>query len=117
MSELNVQTYEQIPARFEAGPFPVAKAAKEAAEDIPAHAPVALNGEGKLALLTATTAEDVTTVDAAGLYGVTPEAIEAGKTGPVYLTGEFFADSLVLPDGAAAADVEIPLRAIGIFLK
>ncbi len=35
----------------------------------------------------------------------------------IYLTGEFFADALVLPDGVKAEDIEVPLRDIGIFLK
>ena len=35
----------------------------------------------------------------------------------IYLTGEFFADGLALPDGVTAADIEAALRNIGIFLK
>ena len=31
--------------------------------------------------------------------------------------GEFFADALVLPAGMTAADVEVPLRNLGIYLK
>ena len=34
----------------------------------------------------------------------------------VYLSGEYFADSLALTEGVTAADVEVPLRNIGIFL-
>ena len=35
----------------------------------------------------------------------------------MYLSGEFFADALVLPANATAADVEVPLRNLGIYLK
>ena len=99
----------------------VAKAVKPAAVDIPAHAPVVLNSDGKLALITATTTGEgdaaKTTVTTTGLYGVVPEAAKKDEDAVVYLTGEFFADSLTLPDGATVADVETPLRNIGIFLK
>ena len=37
--------------------------------------------------------------------------------GIVYLSGEFFADALVLPANATAVDVEVPLRNLGIYLK
>lgn len=107
--DLAVKTYRYDPHHFEAGVGPVAKAAKVAAADIPAHAPVALDGDGKLALLTAD--------NKASLYGLTPDSIRADEEGPVWLTGEYFADSLVLPEGMTAADIEVALRNIGIFLK
>lgn len=107
--DLAVKTYRYDPHHFEAGVGPVAKAAKVAAADIPAHAPVALDGDGKLALLTAD--------NKASLYGLTPDSIRADEEGPVWLTGEYFADSLVLPEGVTAADIEVALRNIGIFLK
>ena len=53
----------------------------------------------------------------AGIYGLTPDSIRAGEEGPVWLTGEYFADSLALPEGVTAADIEVALRNIGIFLK
>ncbi len=119
--DLGVKTYRYEPTRFEAGVGPVAKSAKVAAEDIPAHAPVVLNSDGKLALVTVTTTGSgenaKTTVTTTGLYGVTPDSIQKDEEGPVYLTGEYFADSLVLPEGVTTADVEVPLRNIGIFLK
>lgn len=107
--DLAVKTYRYDPHHFEAGTGPVAKAVKKAAADIPAHAPVALDGDGKLALLTAD--------NKASVYGLVPDSIRADEEGPVWLTGEYFADSLVLPEGMTAADVETALRNIGIFLK
>ena len=55
----------------------VAKAVKEAAADIPAHAPVALDSDGKLALLTAD--------NKASVYGLAPDSIRAGEEGPVWV--------------------------------
>ena len=107
--DLAGQTYRYDPHHFEAGVGPVAKAAKVAAADIPAHAPVVLDGDGKLALITAD--------NQAGIYGLAPDSIRAGEEGPVWLTGEYFADSLALPEGVTAADIEVALRNIGIFLK
>ena len=119
--DLAGKTYHYDPHRFEAGVGPVAKAVKTAAVNIPAHAPVVLNSDGKLALITVTTTGEgdaaKTTVTTTGIYGVTPDSIKAGEEGPVWLTGEYFADSLALPEGATAADVEVALRNIGIFLK
>lgn len=119
--DLGVQKFSTAPRYFEAGAGPVAKAVKVAAEDIPAHAPVVLNADGKLALITATTTGSgetaKTTVTTTGIYGVTPDSIRKDEEGPVWLTGEYFADSLVLPDGVTSADVETALRQIGIFLK
>lgn len=34
-----------------------------------------------------------------------------------YLTGEFFAEGLTLPDGVTAADLKPTLRKLGIFIK
>lgn len=119
--DLEVQKFSTEPRYFEAGVGPIAKAVKVASVDIPAHAPVVLNADGKLALITATTTGSgetaKTTVTTTGIYGVTPDSIRKDEEGPVWLTGEYFADSLVLPEGVTSADVETALRQIGIFLK
>jgi len=44
------------------------------------------------------------------LSGVPAEAAKSGEDAIIYLSGEFFADALVLPAGMTAADVEVPLR-------
>lgn len=119
--DLAVKTYRYDPNHFEAGIGPVAKAVKVAAVDIPAHAPVALDSDGKLTLISATKggtdAAPTYTVTTTGIYGVTPDSIKKDEEGPVWLTGEYFADSLALEEKVTVADVEVPLRNIGIFLK
>ncbi len=107
--DLAVKTYRYNPSHFEAGVRPVAKSVKVAAEDLDAHAPVALDDSGKLVAVTA--------ANKANIYGLLPEAAKADEEAPVYLTGEFFADSLALSEGVTAADIEVELRNIGIFLK
>lgn len=106
---LAVKTYRYEPSHFEAGVLPVAKSVKVAAEDIEAHTPVALDSTGKLV--------HVTSANKADIYGLLPDSVKAEEEAPVYLTGEFFADSLVLEEELKVADIEVELRKIGIFLK
>ena len=107
--DLAVKTYRYDPSHFEAGVGQVAKAVKVAAADLPAHAPVALDDSGKLVAVTSANKENI--------YGLLPDSVKADEEAPVWLTGEYFADSLVLEDGVTAADIEVALRNIGIFLK
>ena len=107
--DLGVKTFRHEPEYFEAGPYPIAKAVKTAAADLDAHAPVALDDSGKLVA--------VTSANKANVYGLLPEAAATDEEAVVYLTGEFFADSLALPEGMTAADIEVELRKINIFLK
>ena len=52
-----------------------------------------------------------------GIYGITADSAKSGEDAVIYLTGEFFADELALAEHVKAADLEVPLRNIGIFLK
>ena len=107
--DLAVKTYRYNPSHFEAGVGPVAKAVKVAAADLPEHAPVALDDSGKLVA--------VTSGNVTNIYGLLPDSVREDEETPVYLTGEYFADSLALEEGVSAADIEVALRNIGIFLK
>ena len=95
--DLSVKTFRHEPEYFEAGPHPVAKAVKTAAADLAAHAPVALDDSGKLVA--------VTSANKANIYGLLPEEAAADE------------EALALEDGVTAADIEVDLRKIGIFLK
>lgn len=79
-----------------------------------AHAPV-LIADGKVKPIAAPASAGAAVLT--GLYGITADSAKADEEVPVYLTGEFFANGLVLPNNVSAADVEIPLRNLGIFLK
>lgn len=70
--------------------------------------PVTLGTDGKLSAVTADTVANV--------YGIAAEAAEEGAEVVIYLTGQFFGDSLELPTGTTAADFKAPLRKLGIFL-
>ena len=97
------QTFSTAPNYFIAGAnIGITTAVKEAGTDIPA--------DGKVSAIASADALE-------GLYGVSADSAEAGKDTVIYLTGEFFANGLVLPEGVTAANVETALRKIGIFLK
>lgn len=70
--------------------------------------PVTLGTDGKLSAVTADTVSDV--------YGIAAEAAKEGEEVVIYLTGQFFGDSLELPKGTTAADFKAPFRKQGIFL-
>ena len=107
--DLARKTFSCEPEYFIAGTnIRIATAVKEAGADLSAHTPVLL-AEGKVTPV-------AEAAKLTGLYGVTAEA-KSGEDAIIYLSGEFFADALVLPAGMTAADVEVPLRNLGIYLK
>lgn len=113
--DLAKKTYSTTPDYFIAGTtVGIVTAAKEASAAIAAHNLVLLDG-GKVKPLAAVDGSNALNVT--GLYGIAAENAASGEDAVVYLTGEFFAEGLALPDGVAAADIEVALRNIGIFLK
>lgn len=112
--DLSKQTFTYTPEYLIAGTtIRITTAVKEAAADLSKGAPVILNASGKAAKVVVDNNAVVTT----GLYGIVADDVKSGDDAVIYLTGEFFADALVLETGVAAADVEVPFRNIGIFLK
>ncbi len=90
---------------------------KTAAVALEKGTPVILDSDGKAAKVTATTSGDKTTVSTTGLYGIVADSAEKDEDVVIYLTGEFFADALVLETGVTAGDLEVAFRNMGIFLK
>ena len=110
--DLARKDFSTAPKYFIAGvDIGIAKATKTASEAVEAHAPV-LIADGKVKPIAAPASAGT-----AVLYGITADSADANKEVPVYLTGEFFADGLVLPNNVSVDDVEVPLRNLGIFLK
>lgn len=108
------QSFSCEPDYFIAGTkVPIVTKVKVASAALDAHAPVALNADGKLVAVTKT-GEAIT----AGIYGITAEAATAAdEEVVVFVSGEFFGDALKLDSSVTVADVEVPFRNIGIFLK
>ena len=113
--DLAKKTYSTTPDYFIAGTtVGIVPAAKEADGAVAAHNLVLLDG-GKVKPLAAV--DGTHALNVTSLYGIAAEDAASGEDAVVYLAGEFFADGLALPDGVAAADIEVALRNIGIFLK
>lgn len=110
--DLEAKKYQTEPDYFIAGEGTVETAIKTAAEALEAHTPVTI-AEGKVSAVKAKDGAAVTT----GLYGITADSAAAEETVPIYLTGAFFAEGLVLSEGITADALEVPFRNIGIFLK
>lgn len=112
--DLAKKTFSTAPEYLLAGAtIPITTATKEAAADLTKGAPVKLNSSGKAAKITASGGS----VDTTGIYGIVADDAASGDDVVIYLTGEFFTDALVLEDDVTAADIEVALRDIGIFLK
>lgn len=110
------KTFSTQPDYLIAGNAEIVTAVKEASAALKRGAPVVLS-DGKLAAISVSGSSAPYTVNTTGLYGILAEDVASGEDGIVYLSGEFFADALVLPANATAADVEVPLRNLGIYLK
>lgn len=111
--DLGKKTFSTEPDYLIAGNAEINTAVKVASAAMKRGAVAVLNSDGKLAEITVSNG----TVTTTGLYGIVADDVAKDEEAVVYLTGAFFADALVLPTGATAADVEVALRELGIFLK
>ena len=92
-----------------AGDFPIAKEVGEVAEGetVRQYAPV---------IKTAGGFKEATAAGLDELYGIAADDSTDGGV-VYYLTGEFFADGLTLPEGVTAEALKPAFRKLGIFLK
>lgn len=109
MANYAVETRQTEPKNFFAGDFPIVPETGTAGADIPAHTPITTNDDGEIVPVAAATV--------AAVIGISAEA--AAEDDPVvyYMTGEFFADALNIPNGVDAAALKTALRKLSIFLK
>lgn len=127
-----IQKDQSVPVKFFAGEYPVVTAVKAVAagKSVKQYEPVKLtdNGIEPVVKVAASEAVSGTSTPAkseyenttAGIYGIAAtaaEAAEAAEEVVVYLTGEFFADAITLPEGVTADTLAKAFRNIGIFLK
>lgn len=98
------------PKMVHAGDYPVVTDSGTVAEGeiIVELMPVVLGEYGTLKAVTADNVADV--------YGLAAESAEAGEEVVIYLTGQFFGESIEVPAGTTAADFKAPFRKLGIFL-
>jgi len=102
-----IQTDELYMENFHAGGFPIIPTAGVTSEDIVKHALVAQGADG---IVNATSA----TLDS--ICGIAAADSSNGQV-VYYQTGEFFANSIVLPEGVTLDQVIPICRKLSIFLK
>lgn len=128
-----IQKDQSVPVKFFAGEYPVVTAVKAVAtgKSVKQYEPVKLTDNGiepvvKVAASeavseavsgTSTPAKSEYENTTAGIYGIAATAAKAAEEVVVYLTGEFFADAITLPEGVTADTLAKAFRNIGIFLK
>lgn len=104
-----VKNDQTSPVNFFAGEYPIVTEAGgvKSGATVRKYAPVAQTADG-IAEITADTLSSI--------HGIAAE--ESTDGGVVcYLTGEFFADALTLPDGVTVENLKPAFRKLGIFLK
>lgn len=124
-----IQKDQTSPVNFFAGDYPVATAVRKVSsgKSVKKYDPVKLVG-GKvepIVKVDASAADSGSTTLAkteyenatAGIYGIAAGDAGAGEGVVVYLTGEFFADAINLPDSVTVETLTTAFRNIGIFLK
>lgn len=124
-----IQSDKTTPVNLFAGDYPVATAVGTVAtgKSVKQHEPVKLteNGIEPVVKVNASEANSSSTIPArteyenttAGIYGIAAVAANAEEDIVVYLTGEFFANTLNLPEGVTIDTLKKAFRNIGIFLK
>ncbi len=98
------------PKMIYAGDFPIVTdtGIVDTGEVISAFSPVVLGSDGKIKVATKDTIEDV--------YGLAVEDAIEEETVAIHLTGQFFGEALVLPEGTTASDFKVAFRKLNIFL-
>jgi len=109
MAKYEVETRSTEPKNFFAGDFPTLPDSGTAGAKLEALTPVAKNEDGSLVEVTAATIDKV--------VGITAEAAESGEPVVYFMTGEFFADAITLPDGVEIEALKDSLRKLSIFLR
>lgn len=109
MGDLAIEVRSLEPKDFFAGEFPTLTEIGTAGEAVKEHTLLVKDDSGKIVTATTTTKEKIVGISAAA----------AEKNSPVafYMTGEFFGNALVLPDGITIDDIKDELRKLSIFLR
>ena len=104
-----VNTDQTAPVNFFAGDFPIVTETEnvKSGATVRKRAPVIKTAEGISEAATDTLAD---------LHGIAADDSTDGGV-VCYLSGEFFADALTLPDGVTAEALKPAFRKLGIFLK
>lgn len=112
MSMYEIESHRHEPKNFFAGDFPTLPETGIAGAAIEEYMPVAKDAAGKIVPVAATAEGEEMEV-----AGIAAAAAEAEEPVVYYMTGEFFAEALVLPDGVEIEALKDAFRKISIFLR
>lgn len=107
-----IETRKHEPKNFFAGDFPTLPETGVAGAAIEECMPVAKNADGKIVPVAAPAEGEEMEV-----VGIAAAAAEAEEPAVYYMTGEFFTEALVLPDGVEIEALKDAFRKISIFLR
>ncbi|MCM1059661.1 MAG: hypothetical protein NC452_05150 [Eubacterium sp.] len=121
MGLYSIETAELKAENFLAGEFPVVTNFGTIKKNavIRKHAPLVLSEDGIEELTAAmlpTTGENASAGSLDKLIGIAADE-PSGEEVTFYLTGEFFAEGLTLPEGVTAEDLKPAFRKLSIFIK
>ncbi len=119
MPKYAVETRSAEPKNFFAGDFPTLTETGVAGEKLAEHMPVTVNETGEVVAVAAASGsgESAVAETTGKVMGITVESAEKGDPVVYYMTGEFSADALNLPDGVEIGDIKDGLRKLSIFLR
>lgn len=119
MAKYAVETRSTEPKNFFAGDFPTLTESGTAGEKLAEHTPVVVNEDGKIVAVAAASGsgESAKAATTGNVIGITAEAAEKGDPVVYYMTGEFFAAALNLPEDVEIEDIKDSLRKLSIFLR
>ena len=119
MAKYAVETRSTEPKNFFAGDFPTLTESGTAGEKLAEHTPVVVNEDGKIVAVAAASGSGSSAKAATtgNVIGITAEAAEKGDPVVYYMTGEFFATALNLPEDVEIEDIKDSLRKLSIFLR
>ena len=110
MYEIDTRKHE--PKNFFAGDFPTLPETGVAGAKLEECMPVAKDADGKIVPVAAAEKGKEMAV-----VGIAAAAAEEDEPAVYYMTGEFFAEALVLPDGVEIEALKDAFRKISIFLR
>ncbi len=115
--EVETRKYES--KNFFAGEFPTLTDTGVAGEDLAEHTPVTKNSDGKIVAVVSVSGTESSSVLSTieNVIGITATAAEKDAPVVYYITGEFFAEALALPEGVEMKILKDTFRKVSIFLK
>lgn len=114
-----IETRKHEPKNFLAGDFPTLPETGIAGEALEEYMPVTKNSDGKIVAVAPASGTESSPVPSTvgNVIGITAAAAAKDEPAVYYMTGEFFAEALAVPDGVEIEELKDAFRKISIFLR